>query len=118
MADHVWVLHILIRGELVAETAFAFVDACLADFLQAGLRPRAAMVAFRACWHLTIGELLDQHPLHPPREPTQRQQAVARIDPARLPALARVVERDGGRRSPDDDFAHAMERLLSALLPT
>lgn len=117
MADHVWVLHILIRGELVAETAFAFTDACLADFLQAGLQPRAAMAAFRACWHLTIGELLDQHPLHPPREPTQRQQAVARVDATRLPALAHVIKHTDGRRDPDDEFAHAMERLLAALLP-
>lgn len=117
MADHVWVLHILIRGELVAETAFAFTDACLADFLQAGLRPPAALAAFRACWHLTIGELLDEHPLHPPREPTQRQQAVARIDPARLPALARVLAHTSGRRRQRDEFAHAMDALLSALIP-
>lgn len=116
MAHHVWVLHILIRGELVAETAFAFTDACLADFLQAGLRPADAMAAFRACWHLTIGELLEQHPLRPPTEPTQRQQAVARIDPAQLPALATVIKHLPARRGPDDDFAHAIDRLLSALL--
>lgn len=118
MANHVWVLHILIRGEVVAETAFAFTDACLADFLDAGLPPDTAMTAFRACWHLTIGELLNQHPLHPPREPTQRQQAVARIDPARLPALARVIAHADGARNPDDEFAYAMDRLLAALIPT
>lgn len=117
MANHVWVLHILIRGELVAETAFAFTDACLADLLDAGLPPDKAMTAFRACWHLTIGELLNQHPLQPPREPTQRQQALARIDPARLPALAHVVAQTQGPASPDDEFACAMDRLLSALLP-
>lgn len=117
MADHVWVLHVLIRGELVAETALAFSDACLADLLDAGLSPVDAMAAFRACWHLTIGELLDQHPLRPPRQPTQRQQAVARIDPARLPALATIVKHTPERRSPDDDYARAIDRLLGALLP-
>ena len=117
MAGHVWVLHVLIRGELVAETALAFSDACLADLLDAGLSPVDAMAAFRACWHLTIGELLDQHPLRPPRQPSQRQQAVARIDPARLPALATIVKHTPERRSPDDDYAHAIDRLLGALLP-
>lgn len=117
MAHHIWVLHVLIRGELVAETAFAFSDACLADLIDAGLPPVDAMAAFRACWQLTIGELLDQHPLHPPREPTQRQQALARVDPARLPALATVIQRLPRLRTPDDDFAHTIESLLSALLP-
>ncbi|MFD7551971.1 TetR/AcrR family transcriptional regulator [Streptomyces sp. NPDC059816] len=42
LAGHVWVLHILIRGDLVAETAFSFVDACFADFLEAGLSPEEA----------------------------------------------------------------------------
>jgi len=117
MADHVWVLHVLIRGELVAETAFAFADACLADLLTAGLRPPAAMAAFRACWHLTIGELLDEHPLHPPHEPTQRQQALDRIDPRRLPALAKVVAHTTGRRRAAHEYARAVDALLSALLP-
>lgn len=116
MADHVWVLHILIRGEMVAETAFAFTDACLADFLAAGLSPARAMRAFNGCWHLTIGELLDSHPLQSPRQPTQRQQAVARIAPDRLPALARVAaaQPPGGRRR--DEFPGVLDVLLSGLL--
>lgn len=69
MAGYVWVLHILIRGETVAETAFRFADACLADFMAAGLPPARAMRAFLACWHLTIGELLDRHPLSRRRSP-------------------------------------------------
>lgn len=117
MARHVWVLHILVRGELVAENAFPFIDACLADFLRAGLDPRQAMAAFRACWHLTVGELLDRHPLRPPGEPTQLQQTLARLDLTRLPSLARVIEQTPHRHH-RDEFAHAMDRLLSALLPT
>lgn len=62
LAHHVWVLHILIRGDLVAETAFSFVDACFADFLEAGLSPQEALDAYWACWHLMLGELLAQHP--------------------------------------------------------
>ncbi|MFE7069062.1 TetR/AcrR family transcriptional regulator [Streptomyces sp. NPDC057620] len=114
MAAHVWVLHILIRGELVARNALAFSDACLADFLAAGLDPRRASTAFRACWHLTIGELLDEHPLTPPREPSQRRLTIEGIDPARLPALARVRELD--RREGRDDYPVALKALLSALL--
>lgn len=117
MAGYVWVLHILIRGEVVAETALAFSDACLADFLEAGLEPAEAMAAFRACWHLTIGELLDEHPLRAPREPNQRQQVFARIEPSRLPALARVVaELPPPARRPDA-FAQTMMTLLDGLLP-
>ncbi|MYT73534.1 MULTISPECIES: TetR/AcrR family transcriptional regulator [unclassified Streptomyces] len=115
MAQHVWVLHILIRGELVARNALPFSDACLADFLSAGLGPRRASTAFRTCWHFTIGELLDEHPLTPPRSPNQRQQAMASFDPDRLPALARVRELDEveGR----DTYATALKALLGAFLP-
>ncbi|MFB9835118.1 TetR/AcrR family transcriptional regulator [Actinoallomurus acaciae] len=117
MADHVWVLHILIRGEFVAEAAFAFVDACLADFLAAGLSPTRAMAAFNACWHLTIGELLDRHPLVPPREPSQRQRAIARIVPERLPALTHVAARLPPSDQRADEFPRAVDTLLAGLLP-
>ncbi|WP_093712409.1 TetR/AcrR family transcriptional regulator [Actinacidiphila alni] len=116
MADHVWVLHILIRGEMVAETAFRFTDACLADFLAAGLSPAKAMRAFYGCWHLTIGELLDGHPLKPPREPSQRQRAVARVDPEQLPALARVTAALPPREHRRDDFPGVLDTLLSGFL--
>ncbi|MFJ3820653.1 TetR/AcrR family transcriptional regulator [Streptomyces nodosus] len=115
MAAHVWVLHILIRGELVAENAFAFSDACLSDFLAAGLTPRRASTAFRACWHLTIGELLEGHPLEPPMEPSQRSLALTHIDPEELPALARIRELD--RSAGQDDFTTAVDALLTAFLP-
>ncbi|MFJ6211877.1 TetR/AcrR family transcriptional regulator [Streptomyces sp. NPDC092296] len=117
MADHVWVLHILIRGELVAETALAFNDACLADFLAAGLGPGEAMAAFRTCWHLTQGELLNQYPLQPPREPSQRCLAFAAVDPRRLPALAACLAHTPGPHAPRDEFPHALATLLTALLP-
>jgi AcrR family transcriptional regulator len=118
LAEHIWVLHILIDGELVAEAAFAFVDACLADFLAARLTPLRAMSAYRACWHLTIGELLDNHPLRTPSEPNQRQRAIAAIDEARFPTLARVSRALPPVEQRPDDFPRAIKALLSALLPS
>ncbi|MFJ9948739.1 TetR/AcrR family transcriptional regulator [Kitasatospora sp. NPDC091207] len=91
LAGQAWVPHILIRGELVAENAFAFSDACLADLAAAGLPPARAMPAYRACWQLVLGELLSEHPVRPPREPNQRRGAFAAVDADRLPALARVL---------------------------
>ncbi|MEU2297568.1 TetR/AcrR family transcriptional regulator [Streptomyces antibioticus] len=116
MAAHVWVLHVLIRGELVARNAFPFSDACLADFLAAGLTERQASLAYSACWHLTTGELLNEHPLTPPRRPTQRDLAIASLDPTALPALARV--RATTEPDPADTYPTALKALLTALLPT
>ncbi len=116
MAEHVWVLHTLIHGELVTETALAFADACLADFLAAGLSPRRAMSAFTACWHLTIGELLDSHPPPQPHGPTQRHQALSDIDPVQLPHLAHVTAQLSPPNQRPDEFPKIMDVLLSGLL--
>lgn len=115
LADCVWVLHILIRGELVAENAFGFSNACLQDFLDAGLTVRKASTAFRACWHLIIGELLDKHPLTAPREPSQRSLAVSRLDAAAYPALDATRSLD--RRKDTDEFSSVVGHLLDSLLP-
>ncbi len=117
LAEHSWVVHILIQGEMVAETAFRFVDACLSDFLAAGLSPRKAANAFNACWHLTIGELLATHPLQPPRQPNQRQQAVARLDPLVLPAAAKVWASLPPIGQRPDTFPDVLQTLLRGLLP-
>ncbi|MFJ3894790.1 TetR/AcrR family transcriptional regulator [Streptomyces sp. NPDC090083] len=116
MAEHIWVLHILIRGELVARNAFRFSDACLADFLSAGLTERQASTAYRACWHLTTGELLNEHPLTPPREPSQRSIAVGSVDPAELPAMARVMS--AGRGPDHNAYLVALDALLTVFLST
>lgn len=120
LAGHVWVLHILIRGDLVAKTAFSFVDACFADFMAAGLSPQKARSAYWACWHLMLGELLAQHPLVPPRETSQRTAAVDGVDADRLPAFARVVrttQRAATAGQPVEDlFGGPVAVLLSALL--
>ncbi|MFF8774884.1 TetR/AcrR family transcriptional regulator [Kitasatospora sp. NPDC015120] len=95
MAGHTWVLHILIRGELVARNALAFNDACLADLMAVGLRPEPALTAFRACWQLVLGELLSEHPVSPPREPSQRRAVIESADRERHPALGRVLDEVG-----------------------
>ncbi|OCC14031.1 hypothetical protein A3Q37_00304 [Streptomyces sp. PTY087I2] len=114
MAHHVWVLHVLIRGELVAETAFHFAEACVADFIAAGLSAREALSAFQACWHLILGELLAQHPLTPPQPPTQRKEAVRRIDAYRFPSLAAAATAANGNAR--DEFAETVKPLLTALI--
>jgi AcrR family transcriptional regulator len=116
MADHIWVLHILIRGELVAETAFRSADAFVADFVAAGLSAPRALRAYRTCWHLTVGELLSEHPLDPPRHASQRRRAVAGIDPERLPALARALRETDPRPGDHDSWPEAAGRLVTALL--
>ncbi|MFG2908445.1 TetR/AcrR family transcriptional regulator [Kitasatospora sp. NPDC048286] len=87
LAGHVWVLHVLIRGELASERALPFTDACLADLMAAGLRPPQAAAAHRSCWQLLVGELLSEHPVSRPREPSQRTAALAAADSRTLPAL-------------------------------
>lgn len=87
LARHVWVVHVLIRGELTSERALPFSDACLADLMAAGLRPPQAAAAYRSCWQLLTGELLSEHPVSRPREPNQRAAALASADPRTLPAL-------------------------------
>lgn len=116
LAEHSWVVHILIRGEMIAEEAFRFSDACLADFMEAGMTPRKAFTAFTACWHLTIGEILDSHPLQPPREPTQRRAAVSQVDARALPAAARVWSEVPPPQDRRDAFPDVLRILLVGLL--
>lgn len=114
MAAHSWVLEVLIRGEMVAEAAFPFSDACLADFLAGGLSARHASRAYRSCWQLVMGEILEAHPSRPPSQPNQRSRAVARIDPERLPSMAAVaaLPRDDSRAA----FVAALTILVTGLL--
>ncbi|MEV6979112.1 TetR/AcrR family transcriptional regulator [Kitasatospora sp. NPDC093806] len=118
MAGHAWVLHILIRGELVAENALPFNDACLADLMAAGLPPGRALSAFRACWQLVLGELLSEHPVSPPREPNQRRAVFERVDAARLPALGRVLAEEGytGVGNHCGDLRAALAALIGGLV--
>ncbi|MGW6916235.1 TetR/AcrR family transcriptional regulator [Kitasatospora sp. NPDC054939] len=118
MAGHAWVLHILIKGELVAANALAFNDACLADLRAAGLAPAPALAAFRACWQLVLGELLSEHPVRPPREPSQRRALLTAVDPERLPALAEALAADPyrGPGAHCDRLAPALRALIGGLL--
>ncbi|MFF7458881.1 TetR/AcrR family transcriptional regulator [Kitasatospora sp. NPDC008115] len=118
MVGHAWVLHVLIRGELVARNALAFNDACLADLMAAGLPPGRALTAFRACWHLVLGELLFEHPVSPPREPSQRRAVIESADREQLPALGQVLAEVGfvgvGERC--GDLEVALGALITGLV--
>lgn len=116
MSEHSWVMQILIRGELVAENAFPFSNACLADFMAAGLTPRQATTAYGACWHLTIGELLERHPHQPPQQPTQRSLSIRRADLEQLPAMGQVLAL--GLTPADDDYRPAIDAVIRAFLPS
>ncbi|MEV7780525.1 helix-turn-helix domain-containing protein [Kitasatospora sp. NPDC088351] len=118
MAGHAWVLHILIRGELVAENALDFSNACLADLMAAGLPPARAMPAYRSCWHLVLGELLADHPVSPPREPSQRRTVFASVDARRLPDLARAQAADPyrGPGAHCAELAVALRALIDGLV--
>ncbi|MFE6868225.1 TetR/AcrR family transcriptional regulator [Kitasatospora sp. NPDC057692] len=117
MVGHAWVLHVLIRGELVARNALAFNDACLADLMAAGLPPGRALSAFRACWQLVLGELLSEHPVSPPREPSQRRAVIEAADRERLPALGRVLAEVGfvGVGESCGDLETALAALIGGL---
>lgn len=116
MAEHIWALHVLIRREFIAEAVFEFIDACFADLLDTGLSPDEASAAYAACWHLTIGELLDTHPLQAPRRDNQRERAIAGFDVARYPAMALVRNRPASEPA-SDGYARSISTLLTALLP-
>ncbi|MER8101356.1 helix-turn-helix domain-containing protein [Kitasatospora sp. NPDC094016] len=118
MAGHAWVPHILIRGELVAENALPFSDACLADLMAAGLPPARAAAAFRSCWQLVLGELLSEHLVSPPRQPNQRAAAIAAADPQTLPALTRALA-EAPYRGPGAhcrELRTALEALIGGLV--
>ncbi|GAB3267249.1 TetR/AcrR family transcriptional regulator [Kineosporia babensis] len=115
MSRHSWVMQILIRGELVAEGAYAFSNACLTDFMDAGLSARRAVTAYGACWHLTVGELLERHPHLPPQQPTQRTRVLQEADAERLPAVAEV--RALNLTPPVEDYQAEIEALLKAFIP-
>ncbi|GAA3208199.1 helix-turn-helix domain-containing protein [Actinocorallia longicatena] len=116
MRDHVWVLHVLITGEHVAEAAFPFSEACLADFASGGLPAGRALGAFRVCWQLVIGELLDRHPVRAPRAFNQRQRAVAALRPDRFPVMTRAMAEQHDEGEQHALFALALSGLVASLL--
>ncbi|MFF3568221.1 hypothetical protein ACFYXQ_10660 [Nocardia jiangxiensis] len=62
----------------VTSTSLPFAEAAIAAFLEAGLDEAAAAHAYRATWHLLIGQIVNDHPLGHPG---------FTVDPAIYPAL-------------------------------
>jgi len=92
LAERIWVLPVLIRGDLVATNTFALADACIGDLLELGLPPADAIYVHGLAWHLMLGELLDRHPEPPKRTPTQRELALRAMDLSLYPNYAHVID--------------------------
>ncbi|MEX5708665.1 TetR/AcrR family transcriptional regulator [Parafrankia sp. FMc6] len=112
LADWPWVPFVLVTGQYVAAESLAFDEANLADLLAAGLDMPAAALAYRSCWHLLVGELLDQHAA--PAAAAARRLRRAAIPVADLPVLAQAgpLLTDAG----GDSFAHGVALLLRAVV--
>ncbi|ABW12960.1 transcriptional regulator, TetR family [Parafrankia sp. EAN1pec] len=112
LADWPWVPYVLVTGQYVAAESLAFDEANLADLLAAGLDVPAAALAYRSCWHLLVGELLDQHAA--PAAAAARRLRRAAIPVVDLPALAQagplLTDAEG------DSFAHGVALLLRAVV--
>jgi AcrR family transcriptional regulator len=87
-----WALLLLVRGDLVPLSSFAFADACIGDLLELGLTPADAIFTYGTFWHLTLGEILDRHPESAPSgAPTQRDSALRTLRVDRYPNYAHVM---------------------------
>lgn len=91
LAARKWIPRILISGTLVPTASFAFADACIGDYLEAGLAPADAIYAHGVIWHQLLGEILDRHPDAPPATPTQRERALRAMDVTAYPNYAHVL---------------------------
>lgn len=117
LARKTWVLHVLVRGDLVATNTFVLADACIGDFLALGLAPADAIYAHGVCWHLMLGELLDRHPEPPKRTPTQRELALRTMDVAAYPNYAHVISvLDPTDAPPACQFVRSLDVLLAGIV--
>lgn len=78
MLDHPWAAQVINEPTSVTATSLPFAEAAIAAFLEAGLDEAAAAHAYRATWHLLIGQIVNDHPLGHPG---------FTVDPAIYPAL-------------------------------
>jgi AcrR family transcriptional regulator len=118
LARHRWALEVLVRGDLVPVSSFAFADASIAVFLAAGLSPADAIYAHGVCWHLALGEIFDRHPEPPATTPTQRETALRTMDPKEYPNYAHVIQvLDPMDAPPSCQFPRSLSLLLRGLLP-
>jgi AcrR family transcriptional regulator len=91
LAPRPWVLHILVRGDLVPPNSFAAIDATIGDLLELGFCASEAITRMGMLWHFVLGELLDRHPHLAGPRPTQRERALRAMDVGQLPNHAHVL---------------------------
>ena len=117
LAARTWIPRVLISGTLVATASFAFADACIGDFLEAGLAPADAIYAHGVIWHLLLGEILDRHPDAPPATPTQRERALRAMDVTAYPNYAHVLSvLDPTDAPPPCQFPRSLALTLDGVL--
>jgi hypothetical protein len=104
----------------LAEAEFAITETLLAQFLRAGLTPRAAALAYHSAIELTVGSATIDAAVHA-LDPAERQHryqawrdAYAGL-PARFAASRRVATHLY-RGSATDRFAAALEQLLDGIV--
>jgi AcrR family transcriptional regulator len=92
-ADKIWAILLLERGDLVSTRAFPFTEACVADIAALGKDPDTAILDLGFLWHVTVGELIDRHPVFLSQEPSQRQRELASLTPDEAPHYSAVQNR-------------------------
>lgn len=114
--DYLWVPRLLVRGDLVATSSFAFADVCMGDFIAAGMSPADALFSFGECWHLMLGELLDRHPGDLGPRPTQRERALLAMDASAYPHYSHVLQNlDPMDGPPPDRFSESIRLMLAGI---
>lgn len=117
LAERTWVLRVLIEGDLIAINTFVLADACIGDFLAAGLSPVDAIYSHGLAWQLMLGELLDCHPEPPKRTPTQRELALRTMDVSDYPNYALVLSvLDQNDMAPRCQFDRSLGHLLTGVV--
>ncbi|MQY22373.1 TetR/AcrR family transcriptional regulator [Nocardia macrotermitis] len=106
MLDHPWAAQVINEPSSVTATSLPFAESAIAAFLEAGLDEHAAARAYRATWHLLIGQIVNDHPLGHPG---------FTIDPTTYPALTatrpHLTDLD-----PATEFDWSLRQLLTGIL--
>ncbi|WP_218026904.1 TetR/AcrR family transcriptional regulator [Nocardia vaccinii] len=106
MLDHPWAAQVVNEPTSVTATSLPFAEAAIAAFLEAGLDESAAARAYRATWHLLIGQIVNDHPLGHPG---------FTVDPADYPALT-AARPHLSHLDSAAEFEWSLHQLLAGIL--
>lgn len=112
-----WVLEAVVPGTRFGRGALPLVEQLIGGFVACGLRPEDAARAYRALWHLIVGELSVRHARQ--RREDDRdgfaRETMRTLDPEELPLLAALGPR---WREIDDayDAGEAIAALVDGLI--